>query len=200
MLKIYHVRGTRSVRPIWLCYELETAFEIAPIDFAPEFRNSPQWRALSPAGKVPVMTDGDMTMFESGAMVDYILERYGEGRLRPTPGTTASAMHHQWCWFSEATLARPLGLYRIMQADAQSLPSLPAEAEQKARDCLAVVDQAVADRTFLLGPAFDAADIMMGYSLQLIAGLKLLDDTYPHAQAYLERLKERPACKRAMNA
>ena len=53
MLKIYHVRGTRSVRPIWLCYELELSFEIAPINFSPVFRNSPQWRAISPAGKVP---------------------------------------------------------------------------------------------------------------------------------------------------
>ncbi len=92
MLKIYHVRGTRSVRPIWLCYELDLPVQIEPIDFSPAFRNSPQWRAISPTGKVPAMADGDMTMFESGAMVDYILERYGEGRLRPTPGTAEGAI------------------------------------------------------------------------------------------------------------
>ena len=71
------MRGTRSVRPIWLCHELELPVEIEPIDFAPAFRDSAQWRAISPAGKVPAMVDGDLTMFESGAMVDYILERYG---------------------------------------------------------------------------------------------------------------------------
>src|SRR5215472_11044451 len=104
MLRIYHVPGTRSVRPIWLCYELDLPVEVERIDFSQAFRNSPKWRAISPAGKVPALTDDGVTMFESGAMVDFILERYGEGRLRPEPGTAASALYHQWCWFSEATL------------------------------------------------------------------------------------------------
>lgn len=197
MLKIYHVRGTRSVRPIWLCYELNLAVEIAPIDFSLSFRNSPEWRAISPAGKVPAMTDGGLTMFESGAMVDYILERYGEGRLRPAPGTAESGLHHQWCWFSEATLARPLGLNRLMKRKAEPHNSIVADAEQKARDCLKVVDQAVADREFLLGSQFGGADVMMGYSLELLAHLKVLDDRYPKALAYLERLRLREAFKRA---
>jgi glutathione S-transferase len=200
MLKIYHVRGTRSVRPLWLCYELNLPVAIEPIDFSPEFRNSPAWRSISPAGKVPAMTDGDMTMFESGAMVDYILERFGHGRLRPPPGTAESAIHHQWCWFSEATLARPLGLHRLLTSKAQGIDAVVAEAEQKARDCLHVVDQAVSDRDYLLGSQFDAADIMMGYSLELAANLKVLDDRYPSARLYLERLKSRDACKRAMSA
>jgi glutathione S-transferase len=101
MLKIYHVRGTRSVRPIWLCHELELRCAIEPIDFSEAYRSTPAWRAISPAGKVPAMTDGDLTMFESGAIVDYILERYGNGRLRPSPGTKESAMHRQWCWFTQ---------------------------------------------------------------------------------------------------
>ena len=75
MLTFYHVPGTRSVRPVWLCHELDLAVEIEPVDFSPAFRNSPEWRAISPAGKVPDMTDRDMTMFKSGAMGDYILER-----------------------------------------------------------------------------------------------------------------------------
>jgi glutathione S-transferase len=199
LLRIYHVAGTRSVRPIWLCYELDQPVEIETIDFSPAFRGSARWRAISPAGKVPVLTDGDLTMFESGAMVDYILERYGGGRLRPAPGTAESALHHQWCWFSEATLARPLGLNGLLtrQADRQSVA---AEAEQKARVCLEVIDQAVADRAFLLGPAFGAADVMMGYSLELLAALKVLDDRYPNARAYLDRLRLREAFARAMNA
>ena len=199
MLKIYHVKGTRSVRPIWLCYELDLAFEIEPIDFSPEFRNSPQWLAISPTGKVPAMRDGDLTMFESGAMIEYILERYGEGRLRPPPGTAESAIHHQWCWFSEATLSRPLGLNRILRTKGDNAKSLAADGEQKARTCIAVVDQTVAGREFLLGSNFSAADIMMGYSLELVRHLKLLDNQYPNALAYLERLKTRDACARAMN-
>jgi glutathione S-transferase len=200
MLKIYHVHGTRSVRPIWLCYELDLPVEVAPVDFSAAYRNSQEWRAISPAGKVPAMTDGDMTMFESGAMVDYILERYGNGRLRPAPGTAESAIHHQWCWFSEATLARPLGINRMLRNKAQSSNDLATEAEQKARECLKVVDTAVSSRDYLLGAQFGAADIMVGYSLALIANAKVLDDQYPNAQAYLKRLQSRDACKRAMSA
>jgi len=200
VLKIYHVPGTRSFRPVWLCYELNLTVEIKPIDFSPNFRNTPEWRAISPAGKVPAMTDGNMTMFESGAMVDYILERYGEGRLRPPPGTAESAIHHQWCWFSEATLIRPLGLNRLLKHKTEPSESVAADGEQKARDCLKVIDEALSGRDFLLGSEFGASDIMMGYSLELLSSLKVLDAQYPRAQAYLGRLKSREAFKRAMTA
>ena len=200
MLTIYHVRGTRSVRPIWLCYELDLECAIEPIDFSEAFRSTPAWRAISPAGKVPAMTDGDLTMFESGAIVDYILERYGNGRLRPSPGTKESAMHHQWCWFAEATLIRPLGGVRLLRGRSETGEAIAADAEEKTRTCLDVVEKAVAGREFLLGSRFSAADIMMGYSLALLAHNKILDDQYPHANEYLTKLRGRDACKRAMSA
>jgi glutathione S-transferase len=200
VLKIYHVKGTRSLRPIWLCYELSLPFEIVPIDFSPAFRNSPDWRAISPAGKVPAMTDEDMTMFESGAMVDYILERYGNGRLRPPLGTAQSALHHQWCWFSEATLIRPLGINRLVRHTGDTHDPVAAEGVQKTRSCIEVVDQAVSDRDYLLGEEFGASDIMMGYSLELLASLKVLDGQYPRALAYLERLRTREGFRRAMES
>jgi len=109
MIRIFHAKGTRLMLAIWLCEELGVPYEIEVIDFSPEARARPEWRALSPTGKVPVLTDGDLTMYESGAMVDYILERDSGGRLEPAPGTENSALCRQWCWFAEATFARPLG-------------------------------------------------------------------------------------------
>src|SRR5262245_47441927 len=109
MLEIYHAPGTRSIRVIWLCEEIPVPYRIVPVDFSPAYRASPEWRPLNPVGKVPVMRDGEFTMFESGAMVQYLLERYADGRLRPPPGTRDSAMYLQWSWFAEATFARPLG-------------------------------------------------------------------------------------------
>jgi len=85
MLTLYHVSGTRSVRSVWLCYELALEFELVSIDFSREYRDSDEWRSISPAGKVPALRDGELTMFESGAMQSYLLERYGEGRLQPRP-------------------------------------------------------------------------------------------------------------------
>ncbi len=96
MIRIHHVPRTRSMRVIWLCEELGLAYEIVPVDFSPAYRSTPEWRALSPTGKVPAMEDDGFSMFESGAMVDYILERYGEGRLQPAQGTEASAHYRQW--------------------------------------------------------------------------------------------------------
>jgi glutathione S-transferase len=200
LLKIYHVRGTRSVRPIWLCFELELPVEIVPIDFSSSYRDSPEWRSISPAGKVPALTDGDMTMVESGAMVEYILERYGDGRLKPKASTADSALHHQWCWFSESTLLRPLGINRILRATSDDASSLLVDAGHKTQDCLDVIEQTVTGREYLLGEQFYAADIMMGYALGLIAKLGLLNERYPQTQSYLDRISSRDAFIRAMNA
>ena len=103
MLKIYHVKGTRGIRAIWGCEELGVPYEVEIVDFSPEYRGSPEWRALSPTGKVPVMTDGDLTMYESGAMVQYVLDRYGDNRLQPARGTAEHANYLKWSWFAEAT-------------------------------------------------------------------------------------------------
>ena len=96
MVKIYHVPGTRSIRAIWACEELGVPYEAVPVDFTPEFRNSPEWRAISPTGKVPAMEDGDLVMFESGAMVQYVLDRYGEGRLAPAKDSPEQALEKSW--------------------------------------------------------------------------------------------------------
>ena len=73
-LTLYHVPGSRSLRVIWLCLELDLPLTIETIDFSPKFRDSEDWRALSPTGKVPVLRDDGFTMFESGAMLQYLLD------------------------------------------------------------------------------------------------------------------------------
>jgi glutathione S-transferase len=200
MLTIYHVPGTRSFRPVWLCYELDLPFKIELIDFSPAYRDTPEWRAISPAGKVPAAADDDIVMFESGAIVDYILDRYGNGRLQPAPGTAGVAMYRQWCWFAEATLIRPLGINGLLTRKDEGRETVADEAERKTRDCLSVVNDAVSGSAYLLGSEFSAADIMMGSSLALLARLDLLSPRYPEALSYLERLRRRDAFRRAMNA
>ena len=200
MLKIYHVTGTRGVRPIWLCHELGLQVEVETIDFSPTYRATPGWRAISPAGKVPILTDGDLTLFESGAMVDYILERYGRGRLRPMPGTAESGRYLQWCWFAEATLVRPLGLPRLLKDQTETGASLVADGVEKAETCLSVVEDTVTRSDYLLGSAFSAADIMMGFSLHLMTQVRILDDRFPAAEAYLQRLRAREGFARALAA
>ncbi len=193
-LEIFHVKGTRSVRIIWLCHELAVPLTVTTIDFSQDYRSTPAWRKLSPTGKVPAMKDGEMSMFESGAMVQYILDKYGQGRLQPEPGSVTAAHYLQWCWFAEATLARPLGdmvHHRILKPEAQRLPAMVVDGEIRARSCLAAVEQGIRGQEFLVGE-FTAADIMMGYSLLLAERMEVLDDTYPEVLAYYARLQARP--------
>lgn len=198
MLSIYHAPGTRSIRPIWLCFELEIDIDIKTVSFTPEYLTSAEWRAISPAGKLPVLKDDNLTMFESGAMMEYILDQYGLGRLRPMKGTDEYAYHQQWCWFSESTLARPLGMNRMLRSKSGE-DELADLARSKVEDCLQVVERALNGQDYLLGE-FYAADIMMGYTLELTRRFKILDERFPDTLDYLASLKQRPACQRAMNS
>jgi glutathione S-transferase len=198
-LKIYHVPGTRSVRVIWLCEELGIPLEIEEVSFAAEFRLSPEWLAKNPVGKVPVLEDGDLSMFESGAMVQYILDRYGEGRLQPTIGTPEHALYLQWSWFAEATMARPLGeIVNHRRNFDPELPDVVAEMQGRARMCVSAINDAVKDQKFILGDEFSAADVMLGYSLMLCDRLAPYDG-YPDARRYWEEIKSRPGAIRAMS-
>ncbi|MEE2777248.1 MAG: glutathione S-transferase family protein [Acidobacteriota bacterium] len=201
MLQIYHVPRTRSIRAIWLCEELGVPYEAVPVEFTAEFKNSPGWRAISPTGKVPAMADGDFTMFESGAMVQYILEKHGGGRLVPEPGSRDSALCLQWSWFAEATLARPLGdvvHHTLLKPEAERIPAVVEDATERARTCLDALEHTLADRDYLLGSEFCVADIMMGYSTSLAKHLGILDDRYAGVMAYQARLEARAAWQRTM--
>lgn len=200
MITIYHVPRTRSARVIWLCEELGLPYEVVPVDFSPEYRKSAEWRRLNPIGKVPALTDVDtdgspFTMIESGAMVHYILERYGEGRLQPPAGSPKSALFLQWSWFAEASLARPLGdmvHHRILKPEPERIPAVVEDGRERAEICLDAVEAALEDRDYLLGSELSVADIMMGYSLALAQRLGVLDDRYPRLVTYMGRLEARP--------
>jgi glutathione S-transferase len=195
-LTLYHVPGSRSLRIIWLCYELELPLAIETIDFGREFRDSAAWRAMSPTGKVPVLRDGNFTMFESGAMVQYLADAYGEGRLQPTPGTEAAALFQQWCWFAEATFARPLGdiaQHSVIRPPSERIPAVVDDGKVRALACLDALEQGLNTGPFLLGDLFTAADINMGYSLVLAERFGLLEQGYKRVNAYFDRLKARPA-------
>jgi len=199
MLKLYHVPNTRSVRVAWLCEELGVDCERIAVDFSPEYRSTAEWRALSPMGKVPVLTDGELTIFESGAMVEHILDRHGDGRLRPEAGTDARAIYRQWCWFAEATLTRFLGEI-ISHARAfgdDRIEAVLEELKGRSRAALDAVDAALQSRPYLCGDEFTAADIMMGYSLLLASLIGLMDGSRPALDDYWQRLSSREAFKRA---
>ena len=199
--RIFHVPGSRSMRVLWLCAELGEPLEVVPIDFGRDYRFSPEWLARNPVGKVPAMEIDGLTIFESGAMVEAILDRVDAARgsrspLRPAAGSDAHALYMQWSWFAEATFARPLGdiaQHTRIKPPAERIPAVVEDASNRARLCLDALEPLLARQPWLLAEGFTAADVMMGYSMMLAQRSGLLDDTRPHCQAYFERLAARPA-------
>ena len=205
MIEIYHVPNTRGIRPIWLCAELEIAYTVIDVDFSASYRSSPEWRQMNPVGKVPVLVDTDaenLTFFESGAMVQYLLDRYGQGLLQPEPGTPEHALYLQWCWFAEATFARPLGeIVNHLREFPGELTNEAAleEMRNRGRLCIEALVPELSQRDYIAGENFSAADIMLGYSVMLAT--KFIPEPLPApVNGYWQRLSERPAFKEAVSA
>lgn len=205
MIEIYHVPNTRGIRPIWLCAELEIPYTVIDVDFSASYRSSPEWRQMNPVGKVPVLVDTDaenLTFFESGAMVQYLLDRYGQGLLQPKPGTPEHALYLQWSWFAEATFARPLGeIVNHLREFPGELTNEAAleEMRNRGRLCIEALVPELSQRDYIAGENFSAADIMLGYSVMLAT--KFIPEPLPApVNGYWQRLSERPAFKEAVSA
>ena len=197
MLKIYHSKGTRAFRVIWVCEELQIPYEIVPVDFSASYRATAEWRALNPVGKVPVMADGDMIMFESCAMMQYVLDRYGDGRLQPDRADPTYPYYLQWCWFAESTFARPLGEMVNHRREFQpELDDVIAEMKRRATTCVNALDAALQDRPHLLGDNLSAADLSICYVLR---GYRrsVSEDLPANVQSFFDRLSARSSYARA---
>ena len=144
--------------------------------------------------------DGDVAIFESGAIVEYVLERYGQSRLAPAVGSPLRGPFLQWLHFAEATAFPPLGTivwHVLYKQDAAAVPSVVDDARTRAHTTLEVAEHALAGKQYLLGDEFSAADVMMGFTLEAAKALGVLDASLSNLTAYLMRLEARPAFRRA---
>lgn len=200
MLKIYHSPGTRGFRAIWVCEELSVPYEIVPVNFAAEYRATPEWRALNPVGKVPVLVDGDVTIFESCAMMQYILDRYGNGRLQPTKDDPTYPHFLQWCWFAEATFSRPLGEITNHRREFKpEIDAVVAEMKRRATTCVAALDAALSERPYLLGREMSAADLSICYVMR--GYRRSVSESLPaNVQAYFDRVTALPSFDQTVKA
>lgn len=206
MLKVYHVPQTRSVRVVWLLGELAIPHEVVAMPFDHAVMHAPAYLAISPLGKVPCLDDDGFRLGESGAIVQYVLERYGEGRLegdpRPAPGSPERARLLYWMHFAEGTMMPPLGILarqnRLAPADRDAAQM--AEAGARAARFLAHVEHELGAGPFILGKAFTAADVMLGYSVFVADLFGVPLDGLPGVRAYLDRIEQRPAFRIAAAA
>ena len=200
MIKVYHAQNTRSVRVVWLLEELGLDYEVKKLQFNPQELQSEKYLAIHPLGKVPSIEDDGLVLNESGAITEYILAKYGKGRLAPKAGTNEYGQYLQWVHFAEATFMPPLGTiaqHAFIRPEEKRIPALIPESQEAARKILAILDKHLKGRTFMMGEDFTAADTMIGYNLLLCKMFALLTDDYPNVVAYFERVSSRPAFKAA---
>jgi glutathione S-transferase len=187
------------VRILWLLEELGLPYELERVEFVPPAKSFFVQR--TPLGKLPVIEDGDLVMCESGAIVEYILERYGDGRLAPPPGSRERAAFLQWMHFAEGTAFPPLGIViwlTLYRDDADRHTAIVEDARARAARGIDFLQHELGHKAYLLGKEFSAADIMMGFTLVAARLLGVLDDRYPALHDYLARLEARPAFQKAI--
>jgi glutathione S-transferase len=196
MLKVHHLNNSRSQRILWLLEELGTPYEIvkyqrmAPIPLAP-----PELKQVHPLGKSPVITDGDKTIAESGAIVEYVIDRYGNGRLRPKHGSTDYWKYVEWMHYAEGSAMLPLllALYAGLLGDGAA--PLRPRIDSEIANQLEYMQQGLGSRDFFVGNDLSGADIQLLFVLEA-AGSRL--EPYPSLVAYRDRVHARPAYVRGI--
>lgn len=198
MIIVHHLNDSRSQRILWLMEELEVPYRIERYARDPETRLAPsELTAVHPLGKSPVIEDNGRVIHESGAIIDYVIRRHGQGRLQPKLGTDAFETYNQWLHYAEGSAMLPLlmNMYVLRLGDAGA-PLHPRITGEMANH-LGFVDQALAGRGYLLGDDFTAADIQMSFVGEVTGAFGQLD-AYPNMKGWVERFQARPAYQTAL--
>jgi glutathione S-transferase len=202
MLTLHHLNDSRSQRILWLLEELGTPYEMKRYQRDATTRLAPpELTAVHPLGKSPVITDGDVRIAESGAIVDYIIRRYGQGNGKPTmmpaPGSADYEAYNEWLHYSEGSAMLPLmlNLYvsRLKEAGAPLHPRIDSEIANH----LGYVDGALKGREFFVGKSLTGADIQMSFVGEMAKVFDKLGP-YPNLSAWLSRMHARPAFQRSV--
>jgi glutathione S-transferase len=192
-MKLYGFPPTRSIRALWTLRELDVDFELVTVNLMKSEHKKPEFLKVNPAGKLPVLVDGDFVLTESVAIALYLADKYPEKGLMPRD-LRARAEVHRWLLFTATELEQPL--WRIARHTALYPPDkrLPAEvpiAQQDFRDMALVLEEHMEGRKYVTGDSVTVADFVAAYTLDWADEAKLLHDM-PTLKAYMERMYARP--------
>ena len=212
MITVHHLNNSRSQRVLWLLEELGVPYKIQHYQrdrktmLAP-----PELLKVHPLGKSPVITDGKLTLAESGAILEYLVDRYGEGRFKPAPGTPEALRYTYWMHFAEGTAMPPLLMKLVFDTIEKKAPLLvrpiAAAIAGKAKAMivapnlkrhLAYMEAELGKSPWFAGEEITAADVQMSFPLEASAARGGLDAGYPRLKAFVERIHARPAYQKAL--
>lgn len=212
MITVHHLNNSRSQRILWLLEELGLEYEIKRYERDPETMLAPaSLREVHPLGKSPVITDDGLTLAESGAIVEYLVECYGDGRLIPAPGTPERLRYIYWLHYAEGSAMPPLLLQLVfnqveqrpmflVRPIAQAIVSRVKQSfiEPQITQHLDYLEAEMGKSQWFVGNDFTAADIQMSFPLEVAVAQSNLNASRPKLMAFLDRIHSRPAYQRAL--
>ena len=212
MITVHHLNNSRSQRVLWLLEELGLEYQIKPYQRdAKTMLAPPALRAVHPLGKSPVVSDGDLTLAESGAIIEHLSDRYGAGRIAPAFGSAERLPYLYWLHFAEGSAMPPLLLKLIFDRVKSSAPFVVRPVARAIADKalksfvlpniernLDFMESELRKAEWFAGNSFSAADIQMSFPLEAARMRGGLNESRPRLMAWLERIHERPAYGRAI--
>jgi glutathione S-transferase len=213
MLTVHHLNNSRSQRVLWLLEELGVPYEIKRYERDPKTMLAPpELRAVHPLGKSPVITDGGLTIAESGAIVEYLIDKYGQGRFAPASGTPERLRYTYWLHYAEGSAMPPL-LLKLVALRIAGAP-MPFFAKPIARKIAATlqssfidpqlklhlgyIDKELSATGWFVGNDFTAADVQMSFPLEAATARGGMNGQIPAIAGFLKRIHARPAYQRAL--
>jgi glutathione S-transferase len=213
MIVVHHLNNSRSQRVLWLLEELGVSYEVRRYQRNPDTMLAPpELKAVHPLGKSPVVTEGNRVLAESGAIVEYIADRYGDGRLALPHDSRERFRYIYWLHYAEGSAMPPLLLKLAFDRVAQArMPFFVRPIAKKIRASvmaafigpqiklhLDYLEDELSHSKWFVGEDFTAADVQMSFPLEMATARGVLDESRPHLVAFLRRVHERPAYRRAL--
>jgi glutathione S-transferase len=211
-ITVHHLNNSRSQRILWLLEELGLGYEVKRYERDSETMLAPDsLRSVHPLGKSPVITDEELTLAESGAIVEYLVERYDNGRLAPLVGTSDRLRYTYWLHYAEGSAMPPLVMQLIFNQVEEKSPFFlrpvakvitrkvkQTYLEPQISQQLGYMEAELEKSTWFVGDEFTAADIQLSFPLEAAASQSNLDAGYPQLKTFLERIHARPAYQKAI--
>jgi len=211
MIVVHHLNNSRSQRVLWMLEELGLDYEVKRYQREATMQAPASLRAVHPLGKSPVISDGDKTLAESGAILEYLAETYGNGRLVPAPGTPERLRYTYFMHYAEGSLMPLLFLKLVFNRLPERVPwamrpvarMISAGADKtllgpQISNHFAFLESELSGRDWFAGANFSAADIQMSFPIEAAAARAALGERLPRLKAFVERIQARPAYKRAL--
>ena len=200
MLKVHFAPNSRAGRIIWLLEELELPYEVNNMAFHPKDLKSNEHRKRHPLGRIPVLDDGDIRIYESGAIVEYVLERHKNGGLKPSTDDVLYPNYLHWFHYCEGMVMPPINtivVQTILLPPDRRDETVLGQAQRLLTKSLAPVNEALEGNDYLIGN-FSAADIMLGHACFMSNRMGCVPEEMLHLRQYVEKISNRDAFKTAI--